>query len=97
MANLPAAKKSIRVTKRRTAHNEKIRDRLEALTKKTLKLVELGESKLAKQHFQDAQKAIDKAAKDHIIHPNKASRMKSRLAQKVNNLDNNVKTAPKNS
>jgi small subunit ribosomal protein S20 len=97
MANLPAAKKSIRVTKRRTARNEKLRNRIESLTRKTLKLIETGEAKLADQQFQSAQKAIDKAAKNRVIHPNKASRMKSRLAKKLNNLNNNVETAPKNS
>jgi small subunit ribosomal protein S20 len=83
MANLPAAKKSIRVTKRRTARNEKLRERIESLSSKFMKLVELGESKLAQQQFQSVQKAIDKAAKNNVIHKNKASRMKSRLAKKL--------------
>ncbi|MBN2100947.1 30S ribosomal protein S20 [Candidatus Dojkabacteria bacterium] len=96
MANLPHAKKAIRVTKRRTAKNQGIQARLRQMTRKTLKLVELGEKTLAQQQLQIAQKVIDKAAKTRVIHTNKAKRMKSRLAKKVNSISKDVKTAQKN-
>jgi len=96
MANLPAAKKAIRVTKTRTARNKRIKTRLSQLTRKTAKLIELGETKLAQQQFQTTQKALDKAAKSAVIHSSRARRIKSKLARKVNNTAKDVKTAPKN-
>lgn len=96
MANLPHAKKAIRVTKRRTAQKAKIKNNLKKLTKRTLKLIEVGESKLAQQQLQSTQKALDKATKTRIIHKNKAKRIKSRLAKKLNSTKKNVKAAQKN-
>lgn len=95
MANLPHAKKAIRQTKTKTSRNQKDRNRIETLIKKTRKLISLGEEKLAKQQLKSTYKAIDKAAKNNIFHPNKAARMKSKLAKKVNNIKD-VKTAQKN-
>lgn len=97
MANLAASKKAIRVTKRKTSRNEKARARLSRLTRKTLKLIQMGEEKLARQQLQATQKAYDKAAKSNMIHPNKAKRVKSSLSKKVNSIKKDVKTAPKNS
>ena len=54
--------------------------------KKTRKLVETGEKKVAEQQLQNVYKALDKAAKRNVIHPNKAARMKSQLTKKVNNI-----------
>lgn len=95
MANLPHAKKAIRQTKTKTARNEKARNRVDSLIRKTKKLISLGEEKLARQQLESTYKAIDKAAKNNIYHENKAARMKSKLAKKVNNIKN-VKTAQKN-
>ncbi len=97
MANLPSSKKAARQTKKRTSRNEKARSKINSLVKKTLKLVSLGEEKLAKQQLKSTYKAIDKAAKKNIVHPNKAARMKSSLAKKISNINKDVKTAPKNS
>jgi small subunit ribosomal protein S20 len=95
MANLPHAKKAIRQTKTKTSRNEKVRTKIDTLIKKTKKLISLGEEKLARQQLKATYKAIDKAAKNNVYHPNKAARMKSKLAKKVNNIKN-VKTAQKN-
>ncbi len=97
MANLPATKKSIRTTKRKTSENKKVSLQFTRITKKTLKLIELGEMKLAQQQLAHAHKALDKAAKKGVIHQNKSARLKSKLTKKVNNSAKDVKTAPKNS
>ncbi|MFH1547488.1 MAG: 30S ribosomal protein S20 [bacterium] len=97
MANLASSKKAIRQTKTKTARNTKKLGKLDTLVKKTLKLITLGEKKLAIQQLKSTYKAIDKAAKTKIVHPNKAARMKSNLAKKINNIEKDVKTAPKNS
>ena len=97
MPNLSAAKKAERSSKRKTAQNKKVKLRFTRIKKKTLKLIEIGETKLAKQQLPHAYKAIDKAAKKGIIHPKKSDRMKSQLAKKVNTPAKDVQTAPKNS
>ncbi|MEA3357784.1 MAG: 30S ribosomal protein S20 [Patescibacteria group bacterium] len=96
MANLPNAKKAIRVTKRKTARNEKVRAKIVRLMKKTRKLVEKGEKKVAEQQLLNVYKALDKAAKRRIIHPNKAARMKSNITKKVNNIGS-IKASTKKS
>ena len=96
MPNLPAAKKAQRSTKNKTQQNKRVKAKLSQLTKKTLKLIEMGETKLAQQQLPQTYKAIDKAAKKGVIHPKKSARMKADLAKKVNNSAKDVKTAQKN-
>ncbi len=73
----------------------KLRAKIEKATKKTLKLIELGEAKLAQNQLANAYQMLDKGAKRNIIRAEKASRIKSRLTQKVNQIKKDVKTAPK--
>lgn len=96
MANLASSKKALRQTKTKTARNTKKRNKINTLIKKTMKLISLGEKKLAMQQLRATYKEIDKAAKKNIVHPNKAARMKSSLSKKINNIKKDVKTAPKN-
>ncbi len=97
MPKIKSAKKALRVTKRRTARNEKLRDKIERARRKTLKLIELGDAQLANNQLQNTYKTVSKAANSNVIHKNTAARIQSRLAKKVNNIKQNVKTAPKNS
>ena len=85
MANLDAAKKAQRSSKRKKRYNAKRTSRIERITKKTLKLIEMGETKLAQEQLPKVYKAVDKAAKKGTIHPNKAARIKSSLTDKVSN------------
>lgn len=62
-----------------------------------MKLIEMGETKLAEQQLPHLYKGLDKAAKQRVIHPNKSARIKSKLTKKVNDTADNVKAAPKNS
>lgn len=96
MPKIQSAKKALRVAKRRSARNEKFRTKLDRARRKTLKLIELGDATLAENQLKSAYKALDKAAKTNIIHKKTASRIKSRLAKKVQKIDKDVKTAPKN-
>ena len=97
MANLASSKRAIRQTKTKTARNQKKRSKVKTLVKKTMKLISLGEEKLAMQQLNATYKEIDKAAKNKVVHSNKAARMKSNLAKQINNIKKDVKTAPKNS
>lgn len=72
MPILKSAIKKLRQDKKKTVVNDRYRSWL----KKALK--EAAE-KLTKKTISEAYTAIDRAAKRKIIHPNKASRLKSNL------------------
>lgn len=73
MANLKSSKKDIRRISRRTERNTAVKSRL-----KTLRKSAVGEaSPDVKKRYASA---LDKAVKAGVIHPNKASREKSKLA-----------------
>lgn len=76
MPVLKHAKKKLRQDKKRTSRNRKVKDTYKALVKKarTLKTLEA---------LNDAFSGLDKAAKNHIIHKNKAARLKSTLSKTV--------------
>lgn len=75
MPIIRSAIKKVRKDKTRTARNKKRKISLKSLVKKARA------SKTA-ETLQAAFSALDKAAKVHLIHPNKASRLKSRLSKK---------------
>ena len=75
MPIIKSAIKKVRKDKVRTSRN-KIR---EMALKSAVKKARV--SKTAK-NLQAAFSALDKAAKVHLIHPNKAARLKSRLSKK---------------
>ena len=76
MPIIKSAIKKVRKDKVRTARNRKRELTLKTLVKKARL------DKTAKS-LQAAFSALDKAAKVHLIHPNKASRLKSRLSKGV--------------
>ncbi|OIP07155.1 hypothetical protein COS66_01835 [Candidatus Berkelbacteria bacterium CG06_land_8_20_14_3_00_43_10] len=67
-----SAKKSLRVSQTKQAHNTKIRIALE-----------IGLKKATKETFSGVVSIIDKAAKRHVIHKNKAARLKSQLVKRL--------------
>ena len=85
MANLANAKKAIRVQGRKAEINKKLRVKAKRLVKETNNAVEKGDAKEAAAKQSEANKALDKAARRYM-HPNTASRLKSRLAKKVNSV-----------
>lgn len=83
MPNIKAAKKAMRQAKRRTARNLLKKRKIKDLRKSFTKAIEAKSAEAAKTLSALAQ-AVDKAAKARTIHPNKASRIKSRLQKKLN-------------
>lgn len=75
MPIIKSAIKKVRKDKTRTARNKKRELTYKSLVKKARV------SKAAKD-LQAAFSSLDKAAKVHLIHPNKAARLKSRLSKK---------------
>lgn len=76
-----SAKKALRASKNKAVYNEKRKDAISDTVKKIKKLVLEKKVKEAEALLSTAFKAIDKAAKTHLIHKNTASRKKSRLAK----------------
>ncbi|MBI4038837.1 30S ribosomal protein S20 [Candidatus Daviesbacteria bacterium] len=74
MPVIKSAIKKVRKDKVRTARNKKRETTLKSLIKKA-RVLQTSES------LQAAYSALDKAAKVHLIHPNKSARLKSRLAK----------------
>ncbi|MDD5415517.1 MAG: 30S ribosomal protein S20 [Candidatus Daviesbacteria bacterium] len=87
MPIIKSAIKKVRKDKTRTARNKKREAALKALIKK------VRTSKTAKD-LQATFSALDKAAKVHLIHPNKSARLKSRLSKLISQ---GVNIAPKKS
>lgn len=73
MPIIKSAKKKMRRDKRVTSLNKNKKDSLKALVKSM-------RQKPTPQTLQQTFSALDKAAKIHLIHPKKASRLKSRLS-----------------
>ncbi|EKD85103.1 MAG: hypothetical protein ACD_38C00085G0002 [uncultured bacterium] len=93
MPIIKSAIKKVRKDKVRTIRN----DKREAALKSLVKKARINKSD---KNLQAAFSALDKAAKVHLIHPNKASRLKSRLSKEVKTTapEKSVKkTAPKKS
>jgi len=78
-----SAQKAVRRDKKRTKVNRRRKNTMRDAIKEVEDLVEDGEVKKAEDKLPDAQKAIDKAEKQNIIHENKAARKKSQLARLV--------------
>jgi len=84
MPNKSAAKKYLRVSKKRHEHNVEIKKNLKAIIKKTRETIEdSGAVKKAEDLLKEAVRIIDRAAQKKIIKKNTAARKKSRLYKKL--------------
>ena len=77
MPVIKSAIKKLRIDKKRTLHNNLLRNTFESAIKKAEK--ETKDFEIIKK----AQSLVDKAVKNGLLHKNKASRIKSKLAKKV--------------
>jgi small subunit ribosomal protein S20 len=84
MPIIKSAKKALRQNIIRRARNAKVKDGVRALAKKLTKIAASKNVEEIKKTLVLAVKAIDKAAKNHIIPKNTASRKKSLLAKLAN-------------
>jgi small subunit ribosomal protein S20 len=79
LANIQSAKKRIRQTEKRTAHNRMYISSARTYVKKTRQLIADGKLEEAETAATQAYKTLDKAARKHVIHPRNAARRKGRL------------------
>jgi small subunit ribosomal protein S20 len=99
MANLKASIKDIRKTKKRTASNSRLRERIKRSVKKFNTLITTKDFAGASKLVPQLSKVIDKAAKVNVMTKNTASRKVSRLTKKLNKEKSatDVKTTKKGS
>jgi len=83
MANHKSSEKRIRQTKTRTLHN---RYYAKTMRNAVRKLRAMTNKEEAVELYPKVQKMLDKLAKRNIIHKNKASNLKSKLALQINKL-----------
>ena len=86
MANIKSAKKRIKVTEVKTLRNKMVKSALKTIIKKYEVAVTAGNVEEATAAFKAAVKSLDMAAAKGVIHKNKASRKKSRMAIKLNEM-----------
>ncbi len=79
-----SAKKALRQNVTRRKQNEARKEAYKKAVKEYRKLITAKKFDDAKKSFPAVFKALDKAAKTKVIEKNKASRLKSRLAQLTN-------------
>jgi small subunit ribosomal protein S20 len=85
MANTKSAKKQIRQSARKKANNGFWKKKIKSVTKTFKETLDTKNNKtdiLVKEQ-SSLQKVLDKAAKNQVIHRNKANRLKSRYARKI--------------
>jgi small subunit ribosomal protein S20 len=82
MANNPQSKKRARQTIVRTDRNKPVRTRAAHTVRAARTAIMVGDPE-AGSLVRAAQSALDRAAKNNVIHPNAAARRKSRLAAQL--------------
>lgn len=83
MPNTTSAKKRLRQNIVRRDHNRSAKSALRTQLRKVREAIDAGDSAKAEVEYRLAAKNLDQAGSRRIIHPNKASRLKSRLAQAI--------------
>jgi small subunit ribosomal protein S20 len=83
MANTAQARKRARQTVKINAHNSALRSMMRTAVKNVRKAVDAGDKAAAATQFAASMKVIDRIADKKLVHKNKASRDKSRLAAAV--------------
>jgi small subunit ribosomal protein S20 len=81
MPHTASAKKNLRKSEKRRLHNRTVIRALKTQIKKFLAELKAGNLEQAQKEYQLAALKLDRAAAKRVVHPNLASRKKSRLAK----------------
>ena len=84
MANIKSAIKRIKITKRQSEENLAHRTKAKTYVKKANTAIQAKDTDTAAASVKQAAKVLDTVARKGVIHKNKAARLKSRLAKKLN-------------
>lgn len=83
MANSAQARKRVRQNIKHAEQNKPFRTKAARLLRESRAALRSGDAEAAPSLVRETQSALDRAARRHIIHPNAASRSKSRLARQL--------------
>lgn len=86
MPNIKSAIKRVNVIEKKTLQNNMIKSEYKSAVKKFLTSVEAGNKEEAQINLKYAVKKIDQACSKGVIKKNTASRKKSNLAKKLNEM-----------
>lgn len=84
MPNTKSAWKNLRKSEKRRLRNKSIQSNAKTHIKKFLELIQNGKIDEAKLFLSEVSKKVDMAASKGVFHKNKAARIKSRLAHRLN-------------
>ena len=83
MANTRSAKKAVRKISRRTEVNKSRRSRMRTFVRQVEDAINSGDQNAAREALKQAQPVIMKAAQQHMLPKNTASRRVSRLSARI--------------
>jgi small subunit ribosomal protein S20 len=84
MANTKSAKKAVRSSARKKTHNLMWKTKFKQQLKAVFKAIAGKETEeVILEKYKALQKSLDKAAKEKVIHKNKANRVKSNYAKRI--------------
>lgn len=85
MPNTMSAKKAVRQSKNKEEHNLFWKRRIYSIKKALTKTLQTkgANADILNNEYKALQKVVDKAAKEKVIHKNKAGRIKARFAKKI--------------
>lgn len=86
MANIKSAKKRAKVIAKKTEINKARRSEMKTAVKGVNLACEQDDKQLASKKLRDAAKLLNKNVSKGTIHKNKAARLVSRMAKKVDSL-----------
>jgi small subunit ribosomal protein S20 len=83
LANTKSAEKAARQAAKHRERNVTLRSRVRSAIRKVNETVAAGDSDGARKAYQEASAVVDSLVNKRLVHRNKASRHKSRLAARV--------------
>ena len=86
MANIKSAKKRINVAEKKRVQNTAVKSEIKTFLKKFDASIVAKDLTLASDLHKTCSGLLDSAATDGVIHKNKASRQKARLAKKLSSI-----------
>lgn len=93
MARTPSAMKRHRQSEKRRLENRAKKSMIRTFTKKALAAAEAGDFDAAAKYQKVVQSLVDKAAKSNTLHKNTAARRKSRLAARLDRMQDQQASA----
>lgn len=93
MPSKKAAIKDLKQSKKRQQHNLTLKKSLKKAQKNMSSLLETKDTEKLKTELSSFSSRVDKAVNQKLIHKNKASRQKSRIAKKIQQLSSTSKAS----